>query len=592
MPPKSPKTTVLRNVALCYVRQSFTRDSNDMNSPERQKANIQAVCDREGWIPKWFQDTEGHKSGRTEVDRPGWLQLKGHLSDPDVVALVANDMSRIHRKAWRVGNLIDEVLSANGVRLVQAAPGREVDLSTPMGRMVLTFMAMQDESYANDIAQRTKDSIVYRKSQGKTVGRAPFGSVRSSDGFLIPSPLGAWLLPDGKFVAGEVGQDPPVQGALWRGYYDCAKLILELYAENRHGREVIAYKIADEGWAFSDRRNRPRPVNKDDIRRVTSNWREYAGLVSNGRAKDLNASLIENPSGVLHDTGRGVFDVELLRRVAQVQEKRSQVKRPRGSVKKAYPYALVRLAFCAHCAKRAEAEDNPKLQSRLSGVDQYGKLRYRHAEGLKCGCKARSVPMEILDQQFRELVGLLELKSKAVSALVEMSIQSHHGASSAQSKEELEREKQAGINKCRRRIEAAKTVFLDGDMSREEYLKIKEKNEREIAHWETRTTEDEHAAAELQMVMNLANQIAELWDSSSPEDRQQMAAMFFDFIAYDLDERRIVDFRLKPWADNYLIARARLHEAENENRPSIKGMSDLCPIGDSNPCFGLERATS
>ena len=87
-------------------------------------------------------------------------------------------------------------------------------------------------------------------------------------------------------VVGEVEQDPPQPGALWRGYHDCAQRILELYAENKMGIERIAYQVTDEGWVFRDRKGHPRTINRDDIRRVTSNWRQYAGLSPVGRAKD------------------------------------------------------------------------------------------------------------------------------------------------------------------------------------------------------------------------------------------------------------------------------------------------------------------
>src|SRR5690606_26832461 len=157
---------------------------------------------------------------------------------------------------------------------------------TPMGRMLLMMIAMQDESYANDIAQRSKDSIAYRNSQGKSIGMPPFGTVRDEDGYLVPSPDGAWLCPDGRFVPGRVDDPkPPVEGAIWRGYFDCANRILEIYAEDRIGRERIAYQINDEGWAFRNRRNRPRPITSDDVRRVTTSWREYAGIVTDGRGK-------------------------------------------------------------------------------------------------------------------------------------------------------------------------------------------------------------------------------------------------------------------------------------------------------------------
>jgi DNA invertase Pin-like site-specific DNA recombinase len=90
----SPK----RNVALCYIRLSYTRNEDDANSPERQRANIEAVCQKAGWQMEIYQDTEGHKSGRDVKNRPGWLALSARLGDPDVAALVANDLSRLHRK--------------------------------------------------------------------------------------------------------------------------------------------------------------------------------------------------------------------------------------------------------------------------------------------------------------------------------------------------------------------------------------------------------------------------------------------------------------------------------------------------------------
>jgi hypothetical protein len=102
------------------------------------------------------------------------------------------------------------------------------------------------------------------------------------------------------------------------------------------------------------------------------------------------------------------------------------------------------------------------------------------------------------------------------------------------------------------------------------------------------------------MCIEAIRQISTAWDSASNEDKQGMARMLFEHIVYNLDTKRIVDFRLKPWAERYLVLRSALYErddktddesSENKNA-HLKETSDLCPIGDSNPCFGLERATS
>ena len=81
---------------------------------------------------------------------------------------------------------------------------------------------------------------------------------------------------------------------------------------------------------------------------------------------------------------------------------------------------------------------------------------------------------------------------------------------------------------------------------------------------------------------------------SSGKDRQGMVQIF-EYIEYDLDTHRITDFRLKPWADTFLVLRTALYETENPNRsqdkregenPDGEALSDttvLCPWGESNP---------
>lgn len=566
----SKAPAIQRVTALCYIRQSWTRDQNDTNSPERQRANIQAVCERKGWIPEWYVDAEGHKSGRFEANRPEWLRLKKRLVDPDVVALVTNDLARLHRKSWHVGRTVEE-LDTYGVVLVFAAPGREIDTSTPYGRLALNFIAMQDEAYATDIAQRVKDSIHYRKGKGITVGIPPFGTVRDEKGFLAPTPCGAWLLPSGRYVSGDDKDTPPQPDAVWFGYYDCAHRILELYAKNAIGYNKLAKQLTKEGWMFRDRWNKPRLISSADVRRITSNWREYAGIIMNGRAKERIASEIENPTSVLRDTGHAVFDLDLLRRVAEVQEQRSITIRPTGSTATVYDYALLRLVYCAHCERLSVEQDNSRRRSRLGGT-KTDKARYRHAEGVHCGCERRSVPAELLEDDFFRLVRLLTIKEEALSYMIELAAQSEHGDLD---EDNLEQQRQAAIAKHRRKIEAARFLFEEGEMSKQEFVKKKEENERMIVHWEARTTETQKKALELSACMTAFMQLVQSWEDATGEERLSYARGLFEYIVYDLDKRQIVDFRLHPWADQYLILRADMlypdenggeDEDGNENR--------------------------
>lgn len=578
---RASKLTVERTVALCYIRQSYTRygEPDDLNSPDRQRANIQAACEKNGWIPEWYEDVGGHRSARSEKGRPQWLALKARLNDPDVVALVANDLARLHRKGWRIGDLV-EFLRDNDVNLVLAAPGRDVDTASMKGRMFLQFGAIYDEFYAEDISQRAKDSIQYRKVLGKTIGRPPFGTVRDEKGYLTASSEGAWLLSNGKFVAGEQDEIPE-EGAIWRSYYEAALRLLALYATGQYGLEKLAYAMNDEGWAFRDRNGNPRLFWRDDIRRVIANWPEYGGLVTKDIAKDRPAYDAQPPEEVPLKQERAVFPLDLLRQVGHIRQERTTRPVDRGMKQDVFPYPLTGLTYCAHCEQVAKAQDNPRLRSKFWGKgalkNKPSTLRYRHRPGLNCGVVKKSVPCEIYEHDFNRLIQLLTIKPEAVELMTELAIQAD--GQRFRQDVDVEKQKEEAIALCRRRIDAAIHLYKDGLMDRDEFVRTRDNNEREIRHWESRTTETEKLAVELAMCIEAVNKLSRLWDISEPEDRQGLAQSMFEYLVYDLDEQRITDFRLKPWADRFLTLRADLYALESDteikNPPSIGVGKDM-----------------
>lgn len=550
-----------RNIALCYIRKSWTRDDSDQVSPERQRSHIQAVCDAHGWKPEWYEDTDGHRSGMHEKNRPGWLALKTRLGDSDVVALVANDLARLHRKGWRIGDLLDYV-EQRGIRLVLADPRRHIDFSSPYGRMFAQLSAIFDEWYATDISERWKASIAHRKSKGITVGLPPFGTKRDKEtGFLIPTDEGAWLMPDGTRIAGVLGESPPEEGAVWRGYYQCAQRILTLYADEI-GRESICRKLQEEGWAFRSRQGQPIPIEVDAVRRVTCNWAEYGGYVSQKRARERHP--VEYPPDEIIaklKPERAVFDVDLLARVARSRQKRALRKHPADSVnRKAKVTPLSGISYCAHCERMAEKHDNPRLRSRLWG--RLGKY-YRHKPGASCGCGTTQVLREVYESDFFRLIKLLEIKPEELEKMLSLAAQITPVASE---QEDLETRKVQAIAMCKRRIQAAIDLYSDGRIDRAEYLRRIESNEREIASWQAQTTERDKLAVELTMCIHTVDTMRRLWEVSSDEDKQGMARHLFEYVTYDLERQEIVDFRLKPWADQFLMLRAGLYAEEEYNK--------------------------
>jgi DNA invertase Pin-like site-specific DNA recombinase len=197
----SSSDRIQRNIALCYIRQSFTRDDSDLRSANHQRASILAVCEENGWIPEWYQDTRHYKTAVEEYNRPAWMELKKRLQDRDVIALIAYDLSRIHRNRERMVYLIDYT-TRHGIHLVVARKDQQIDFSTPEGRLRAQYIAKLDQWVSEDASNRMKEQLAYLKSAGQVIGALPFGTIRDIDGALQPTPEGVWLLPDGSFQTG------------------------------------------------------------------------------------------------------------------------------------------------------------------------------------------------------------------------------------------------------------------------------------------------------------------------------------------------------------------------------------------------------
>jgi DNA invertase Pin-like site-specific DNA recombinase len=266
--------------ALCYERLSYSYNKND-TPPEKQRKNNLFICESLELVAEIYADIDGHRSGTDVVNRPEWLKLEKRLDDPDVTALVANDLARIHRKGWRIGQLLEE-LDRREIALILSAPGRQIDTTTPQGRLFIQWMAAADQYYAEDIALRQRNSIAVRKARGVTVGIPPFGTVRNDRGHLIPSYEGAWLLSTGEWVDGHQAA-PPEDAAVWRGYYDALLRALQLYATNRYGYGRLADKMQTEGWAFRGQDGQPVAFNSDRTRLIVSHVHTYGGIVQNAR---------------------------------------------------------------------------------------------------------------------------------------------------------------------------------------------------------------------------------------------------------------------------------------------------------------------
>jgi hypothetical protein len=195
--------------------------------------------------------------------------------------------------------------------------------------------------------------------------------------------------------------------------------------------------------------------------------------------------------------------------------------------------------------------------TRLIGGSKKQKY-YVHRAGIQCGRHRHQVPRHLLEAEFLGLIRQLSVDTELMDSLLTFAAEMHPSTTDAA---DVETRRAAAIAKCRRKLEAAKNLYADGEITREEYLKRKDQNDREIAHWRAYTTHTQHIVTEITMCIDAVGKLSRLWDDSSNEERNRMAHALFDYVAYDLDKHRIVDFKLKPWMDQFLVLRAATAES-------------------------------
>lgn len=122
---------------------------------------------------------------------------------------------------------------------------------------------------------------------------------------------------------------------------------------------------------------------------------------------------------------------------------------------------------------------------------------------------AKSVRCEIYEADFERLIHLLTVKPKAMDIMAELAIQADAGR--FDSDVDLQKQKEEAIALCKRRIAAAIHLYKDGVIDRAEYLRTREANEREIVHWENRTTEAKKLAVELALCVEAIDKLSRLW---------------------------------------------------------------------------------
>nr|WP_173150636.1 recombinase family protein [Halomonas sp. Ant2]AJY53632.1 DNA invertase/resolvase [Halomonas sp. Ant2] len=140
---------------------SYLRVSTDDQSTDTQRATIESRYN----IDKWFVD-EATSGTIKAKDREGLSTLMNYARSGDTVIVYAID--RLGRNTVDVLETV-ETLEAGGVAVVSIREG--FDLSTPMGKAMLTMLAAMAELERSNIKSRQMSGIERAKAEGRNLGR-------------------------------------------------------------------------------------------------------------------------------------------------------------------------------------------------------------------------------------------------------------------------------------------------------------------------------------------------------------------------------------------------------------------------------------
>jgi DNA invertase Pin-like site-specific DNA recombinase len=147
-------------------------------SLEAQRARILAACAVHG--PALTEVlVEAGESGKT-LDRPQLQALLARVRAGEVGAVVVTKLDRLTRRTRDLLELVEDVFKPHGVELVSLS--EQLDTRTPAGVLMLTVLGALAQMEREQIAERTRAALRYKREQGERLGTTPLGYQTAAPG--------------------------------------------------------------------------------------------------------------------------------------------------------------------------------------------------------------------------------------------------------------------------------------------------------------------------------------------------------------------------------------------------------------------------
>jgi DNA invertase Pin-like site-specific DNA recombinase len=155
----------MKKVAL-YLRVSTSKNQ----TVESQRLELEAYCQRQGWVIAQTYEDSGISG--TKYDRPALQQMLRDSAKGKFEVLMVFKVDRLARSTSDLLHILQQ-LKANGVDFISST--QNIDTTTSMGKMVLTFLGAIAEFERETIVERINSGISRAKAEGVRFGRPRSG---------------------------------------------------------------------------------------------------------------------------------------------------------------------------------------------------------------------------------------------------------------------------------------------------------------------------------------------------------------------------------------------------------------------------------
>lgn len=504
------QTKAIRTCVI-YLRVS-SREQIDGYSLDAQERAARAYAEQRGWTVVEVYTDPG-KSGKSAETRPGFRRMIADAEAHRFDAIIVHKLDRFSR------SIVDILIYLERLRKsdVSFASVTEsfADFTTPMGWLMLVFLAMLAEWYLKNLAFEIQKGKRERVAQGDWNGRLSFG-------YTTPKRLRARILQLGDDLrAGRIDEhkysDQITQiEIVLRKYqhvdenaaipcpFDGPGVVFAFrqYATGLFSLREVAHMMTAAGW-FTTSSGKRSHFTESVIRDMFSN-RFYLGQVrinppgSRGRASLKNewrpgnhAALISQE--LFEDTRRA-----LQQRAALRASKSAPTTRLR-------PYPLTGVLRCLCCG------------SRWHGWTVNGRFRYRverriGTDGPVTCVEVKSASAAALEDQVGQL-----LRQIAIPPQVMRSIQEKIIASNEASQRNVTRREHVEDM-----LERLKVLFKRGELSQAEY-----EREADVLVQQLQTLTPITPSSDFVQLAATLSSIGDIWDMASLEEKQGLIGQVF-----------------------------------------------------------------